>query len=137
MPQAFYTSTKGFNDFTVPPPHLPGLGCLSPIAGHMVNLPGLPPETTAKDFGICQRFTTLGQTNQTHTAGQTTPASRVCQRVEGVEPFITLTEAEVFDPVEPLNWIQITPSKSMASIKSLPPWECSHSRNHWARTGEV
>ena len=53
---------------------------------------------------------------------------------EWMEPFITFTEAEVFKPVEPSNWVQITPSKSTETVEPPPPWECSHSRKCQART---
>ena len=56
---------------------------------------------------------------------------------EWIEPFTTFTYAQVFDLVEPSNWVQVTPSKSMETINPLSPQKCSTSRDHRARTRGV
>ena len=48
---------------------------------------------------------------------------------EWMEPFTTSTDAEVFNPVEPSNWVQITPCKSAETAELSLPQECSNGKN--------
>ena len=58
-----------------------------------------------------------------------TPLGESCQLAEcikelrhSMEPFTTFTEAQVFDPVEPSNWVRITPI-SLQKPRNLCPFE--------------
>ena len=37
-----------------------------------------------------------------------------------MEAFTTFTDAQVFEPMKTLNWVQVTPSKSMETLKPSP-----------------
>ena len=70
-----------------------------------------------------------------------TPSGESCQLVECVkewrewmEPFTTFTDAQVFQLVEPLNWVWVTPSKSTLTLEPVPPQKHSNSRDCRART---
>ena len=139
MPQACYTATKGFNDYTVPPtPH-----CLDPDT----YLPMKHTRFGSQDYHLKQPQKALVYTKALqHWANlaKSTLLGKSCQLVECIkelrewmEPFTTFTDAQVFDPVDPSNWVRVNPSKSMETIEPMPPQECSNSRNCRARTRGV
>ena len=95
-------------------------------------------EPTSEDFGVCQGPSALGW------LAKPTLLGKSCQLVEWIkelwglmEPFTTITKAQMFDPVEPSDLVQINPFKSRETIESSTPQECRSGRNCGTRTRSV
>ena len=107
MQQACYAAMKGFNDYMAPPtPH-----CLDCDA----YLPMKDTRFGSQDYHLKQPQKTLTYAKALqHWADLAKPtlSGKSCQLAECIkelrewmEPFTTFTDAQVFDPVEPLNWV--------------------------------
>ena len=123
MPKECYCTTKGYNDYTVPP----ALHCIDWNA----YLPLRDMRFATQDYCLSQPRKTLAYAKALqHWAEEAKHPmpGKLCQLAEcihelrgSMEPFTTLTDAEVFGEVEPSNWVQVTPSKSSEPAESTPP----------------
>ena len=111
-------------------PTLSGPQCLPANGGSKVWLMGLLPEATAKDLGICQALQLWAN------LARPSPLGKSCQLAECVkelrewrEPVTTFADDHVFELMKAFNWVWVTPSKSMETLKPSPPWEHSSGRN--------
>ena len=131
MPQACYVATQGFNNYMVPPT----LPCLD----HDAYLAMEDPRFGSQDYCMKQLQKTLAYAKALqHWANlaRPTPSGESCQLVECIkelrewmEPLTTFTNTQVFEVMKPLNWVWVTPSKSMGTLESSPLWEHSSSKN--------
>ena len=122
MPQACYVTTQGFNNYTVPP--------APPCLDHDAYLLMEDPRFSSQDYHLKLPQKTLAYAKAIqHWANLATPtpsgkshqlAECVKELREWMEPFTTFTDAQVFKPMEPLNWVWVTPSKSMETLKPSP-----------------
>ena len=131
MPQACYVATQDFNNYMAPP--------APPCLDHDAYLPRKDQRFGSWDYCLKQPQKTLAYAKALqHWANLAKPTllgeshqlvECIKELREWMEPFITFTDAQVFKPIEPLNWVWVTPSKSRETLKPFPHQECSSSRN--------
>ena len=139
MPLAHYATTQGFKNYMVPP--------TPPCLDHDAYLLMDDLRFGSQNSHLKQLQKTLAYAKALqHWADLAKPTllgksswlgECIKELREWMEPFTTFTDAQVFEPMDSSNWVEVTPSKSTETLRPSPPWECSSGRNCRTRTRGV